>query len=70
MDRLRKGGRVRVRLPQATTAMFVARSRSGRQIKVFLFGLGVLLPAGSLIWALLALHGNAVGRAMRRQKGP
>ena len=48
------------RLPQATGFMFAARSRWGRAFKVLLFALGVVLPLGSLIWALLFWHGNAV----------
>lgn len=49
-------------VPRFTTAMFAARSRPGRSIKVFLFGLGAILPLGSLIWALLAWHGTGVAR--------
>ena len=70
MVRLRRGSQGHARLPQMTAAMFIARSRPGRRVKIVLFGLGALLPAGSLIWALLALHGNVVGRSMRREKGP
>lgn len=51
------------RLPQATGFMFAARSRWGRSVKVLLFAVGVVLPLGSLIWALLFWHGNAVLRA-------
>lgn len=50
------------RLPQATTMMFSARSRLGRSVKIALFGVGVVLPLGSLIWALLFWHGNGVRR--------
>lgn len=49
-------------LPKATEFMFAARSRAGRSVKIFLFGIGVFLPLGSLIWALLFWHGNAIGR--------
>lgn len=38
-------------------AMFAARSGPGRYCKLALFGLGVILPLGSLIWAALAWHG-------------
>lgn len=50
------------RLPQATAFMFAARSRWGRSFKILLFGVGVVLPLGSLIWVLLFWHGNAVLR--------
>lgn len=50
------------RLPQATAFMFAARSRLGRSLKIFLFGVGVVLPLGSLIWVLLFWHGNGVLR--------
>lgn len=71
MGRLRGGGRSWVRLPGVTKTVFVARSTSGRRIKFFLFGLGALLPAGSLIWALLAWHGSSVVRSARRgREGP
>ncbi len=46
--------------PQLAKAMFVASSRSGRSLKILLFGLGVVLPLGSLIWALLILHGRSL----------
>jgi len=46
------------RLPQATGIMFAARSRLGRSCKIILFGVGVVLPLGSLIWALLFWHGQ------------
>lgn len=42
--------------------MFASRSSFGRPVKIFLFGLGVLLPLGSVIWALLLWHGNGVRR--------
>lgn len=48
------------RLPQATGMMFSARSSWGRSLKIGLFGIGVVLPLGSLIWALLFWHGNGV----------
>jgi len=50
------------RLPQATGAMFAARSPVGRSVKIFLFGVGAVLPLGSVIWALLYWHGNGLGR--------
>ena len=46
------------RLPQATGIMFTARSRLGRSCKIILFAVGVVLPLGSLIWALLFWHGR------------
>lgn len=48
------------RLPQATGMMFAAQSSWGRSLKIGLFGIGVVLPLGSLIWALLFWHGNGV----------
>jgi hypothetical protein len=50
------------RLPQATGMMFAAQSSWGRSVKIGLFGIGVVLPLGSLIWALLFWHGNGVVR--------
>jgi hypothetical protein len=49
-------------LPQATGMMFTARSSWGRSVKIGLFGIGVVLPLGSLIWLLLFWHGNGVVR--------
>lgn len=49
------------RQPLATGPMFVARSPVIRSLKMFLFGVGVVLPLGSLIWAALYWHGNRVG---------
>ena len=46
--------------PQMTGTLFAARTRFGRYVKTFLFGVGVVLPLGSLIWALLFLHGARV----------
>ena len=40
--------------------MFAARTQLGRSIKIFLFGIGVVLPLGSLIWVLLFWHGNSI----------
>ena len=48
------------KLPQATHLMFAARSSLGRSAKIFLFGIGVILPLGSLIWVALYFHGNGV----------
>jgi len=50
------------KLPQATGLIFAARTSLGRSVKIFLFGLGVVLPLGSLIWALLFWHGNSLRR--------
>lgn len=47
-------------LPQATGLMFAARSSAGRSIKIFLFGVGAVMPLGSLIWALLFWHGSLI----------
>lgn len=48
-------------LPRATGTLFAARTKPGRWLKTFLFGVGVVLPLGSLIWVLLFLHGTRVG---------
>ena len=50
------------RLPQATGMLFAARTPLGRSVKIFLFGLGVVVPLGSLIWMLLFWHGDCVSR--------
>lgn len=54
----------------ATGLLFVARTRVGRWVKVLLFGVGVVLPLGSLIWALLYWHGNRLRRADGRGAAP
>ncbi len=51
-----------LRLPQATGMLFAARTPLGRSIKIFLFGLGAVLPLGLLIWVLLFWHGGCVTR--------
>lgn len=53
------------RLPQATGLLFAARTSAGRSLKIALFGIGVVLPLGSLIWALLFWHGSVL-RSSRR----
>jgi hypothetical protein len=47
-------------LPRATGMMFTAQSSWGRSVKIGLFGIGVVLPLGSLIWMLLFWHGSGV----------
>lgn len=42
--------------------MFAAGSRRVRWLKMLLFGVGIVLPLGSLIWAGLYWHGNRVRR--------
>ena len=49
-------------LPRATGMMFAARSSTGRSVKIFLFGVGAVLPLGSLIWALLFWHGSGASK--------
>ncbi len=49
-------------LPKATESMFAARTHAGRSVKIFLFGIGVVMPLGSLIWIVLFWHGNGVVR--------
>ena len=36
------------KLPRATDFIFAARTPLGRSLKIFLFGIGVVLPQGSL----------------------
>ena len=48
-------------LPKMTEIMFAARTRPGRYVKTLLFGIGAILPLGSLIWALLFIHGSRIG---------
>ena len=57
------------RLPQSTGLMFTARSPLGRSVKIFLFGVGVVLPLGSLIWVVLFWHGNGIARFRRIEAG-
>ncbi len=66
--RLRSRVRRLANSKQVSEAMFAASSRQGRSIKIFLFGLGVILPLGSLIWALLLLHGSTVSRSAHLPK--
>lgn len=47
-------------LPQATGLLFAARTPLGRSVKIGLFGVGLALPLGSLIWVLLFLHGTRI----------
>jgi hypothetical protein len=44
-------------------ALFSARTPLGRSTKIVLFGLGAVLPLGSVIWALLLSHGLRAERA-------
>ena len=50
------------KLPQATGILFAARTPLGRSAKIFLFGIGAVLPFGSLIWILLFWHGGCISR--------
>lgn len=50
-------------LPRATGLLFAARTPMGRSVKITLFGIGVVMPLGSLIWALLYWHGSALRKA-------
>ncbi|MBL8429465.1 MAG: hypothetical protein JNJ95_06210 [Dechloromonas sp.] len=56
-------------LPQATGMMFAARSIWGRSFKMALFGVGVVLPLGSLIWVLLFWHGKRVRKHAALRSG-
>jgi len=50
------------RLPQASGTILAARTPIGRSIKIFLFGVGMMLPLGIVIWGLLFWHGSRVTR--------
>ena len=62
----RQVGRAR-QLRQERAVIFAARTPAGRSLKVFLFGAGMVLPLGILIWLLLFLHGSRIGGAGSRQ---
>jgi hypothetical protein len=47
-------------LSRESKFMFAARSPLGRSAKISLFGGGVLMPLGSLIWIALYWHGKSV----------
>jgi hypothetical protein len=45
------------KLTQTQGALFSARTPLGRSTKIVLFGIGAVLPLGTVIWALLLSHG-------------
>jgi hypothetical protein len=51
------------KLAQNQSALFSARTPLGRSTKIVLFGLGAVLPLGTVIWALLLSHGLRAQRA-------
>jgi hypothetical protein len=51
------------RLTQNQSALFSARTPLGRSTKIVLFGIGAVLPLGTVIWALLLSHGLRAQRA-------
>jgi hypothetical protein len=51
------------KLTQTRGTLFSARTPLGRSTKIVLFGIGAVLPLGSVIWALLLKHGLRVERA-------
>ncbi|MFT3960844.1 hypothetical protein [Propionivibrio sp.] len=51
------------KLTQAHGALFFARTPLGRSTKMVLFGIGAVLPLGTVIWVLLLSHGLRVKRA-------
>ena len=51
------------KLSQTQGTLFTARTPLGRSTKIVLFGLGAVLPLGSVIWALLLSHGLRARRA-------
>jgi hypothetical protein len=50
------------KLTETHGALFSARTPLGRSTKIVLFGIGAVLPLGTLIWALLLSHGLRAGR--------
>lgn len=51
------------KLTQPEGALFSARTPLGRSTKMVLFGIGAVVPLGSVIWVLLLSHGMRVKRA-------
>ncbi|GHU19120.1 hypothetical protein FACS189475_05760 [Betaproteobacteria bacterium] len=51
------------KLIQNQSALFSARTPLGRSTKIVLFGVGAVLPLGTVIWALLLSHGLRAQRA-------
>jgi hypothetical protein len=45
------------KLIQTQRTLFSARTPLGRSTKIVLFGIGAVLPLGTVIWALLLSHG-------------
>ncbi|MDR0577420.1 MAG: hypothetical protein LBI87_07780 [Candidatus Accumulibacter sp.] len=45
------------KLAQSQDVLFSARTPLGRSTKMVLFGIGAVVPLGSVIWALLLSHG-------------
>jgi hypothetical protein len=57
VSRLRAHASWGEKLIQTRRALFFARTPLGRSTKIVLFGIGAVLPLGSVIWALLLSHG-------------
>jgi hypothetical protein len=57
VSRLRGHANWREKLIRTQRALFSARTPLGRSTKIALFGLGAVLPLGTVIWALLLSHG-------------
>ena len=49
------------KLTETRGALFSARTPLGRSTKIVLFGIGAVLPLGTVIWALLLSHGLRTG---------
>lgn len=56
-------------VPEASKHMFVAGSPPERWVKMALFFVGIFLPLGSIIWAVLIWHGVRTGRTERTNEG-
>jgi hypothetical protein len=58
------------KLTETRGALFSARTPLGRSTKIVLFGLGAVLPLGTVIWALLLSHGLRAGHAPSEKSDP
>ena len=54
-----------IRLPKAVDTIVAAKTPAGRTIKTLIFGLGMAVPLGILVVALLFWHGTRIsGRSL------
>ena len=55
------GIRWAINLPKAVDTIRTANTPTGRTVKTLLFGLGMVIPLGILLVALLFWHGSRIG---------